>query len=183
MGFRFEAFFNEKRAGRVAALIPPQTTGQMPPKDVTMILFVDAILKKIFIMGRNYPWTRPEKCPCCGNWKVWGHGFARTLFQGFDTPLLLKRYRCPVCRCVIKLRPTTHFTRFQSSIHTIRSALTHRIKNGSWPSGSAKSRQRYWLSNLKRQVHAHLTGLWQPQLMDAFDYFLSKGKIPVSRAI
>ncbi len=49
-----------------------------------------------------------------------GHGFACTIFQGFDSSLLLKRYRCPTCGCIIKLRPSTHFSRFQSSKHTIR---------------------------------------------------------------
>ena len=67
---------------------------------------MDVILKKIFDMGKDFSWTRPEKCPCCGNWKVWRHGFASTLFQGFDSPLLLKRYRCPACVCIIKLRPS-----------------------------------------------------------------------------
>jgi len=161
----------------------PKNRGNRPQQSETMILFVNVILKQIFVMGQNYPWTRPEKCPCCGNWKVWGHGFVRTLFQGYDTPLLLKRYRCPVCGCIIKLRPSSHFSRFQSSIHTIRSTLSNRIKNGTWPPGSAKSRQRYWLSNLKRQIHAHLTGVWQNQLMAAFDCLLSQGKIPVSRCI
>lgn len=148
-----------------------------------MILFVDVILKQIFTMGRDFPWKRPEKCPCCGNWKVWGHGFVSTIFQGFDEPLLLKRYRCPACGGIIKLRPSSHFSRFQSSKHTIRSALVHRITTGRWPRGSAGSRQRHWLYNLKRQVKAHLTEEWKDGLAAAFDYLMSLGRIPVSRSI
>jgi hypothetical protein len=148
-----------------------------------MILFVDVILKKIFDMGKDFQWIRPEKCPCCGNWKIWGHGFASTLLQGFDSPLLLKRYLCPACRCIIKLRPSTHFSRFQSSKHTIRSAIMHRINTGKWPFGSARSRQRHWLCNLKRQVKAHLTEEWKNSLIAAFDYIVSLGRIPVSRSI
>jgi len=136
-------------------------------------------------MGRDFPWSRPKKCPCCGNWKVWGHGFASTIFQGFDDPLLLKRYRCPSCGCIIKLRPLSHFSRFQSSKHTIRSALVYRITKDRWPPGSAGSRQRHWLCNLKRQMKAHLTEEWRDGLATAFDYLMrswrkrkaAKGKV------
>lgn len=157
--------------------------GRLPQTSATMILFVDVILKEIFTMGRNFPWKRPGKCPCCGNWKVWGHGFASTLFQGFDAPLLLKRYRCPACGCIIKIRPSSHFSRFQSSKHTIRSALVHRIDTGKWPIGSAKSRQRNWFHNLKRQAKAHLTEKWKNGLIAAYDYILNLGRIPVSWTI
>lgn len=148
-----------------------------------MILFVDVILKEIVAMGKDFSWTKPAKCPCCGNWKVWGHGFVSTIFQGFDKPLLLKRYRCPACKCIITLRPSSHFSRFQSSKHTIRSALSHRINTGKWPSGSAGSRQRHWLYNLKRQAKALLTEEWKDGLIAAFDYIINLGKIPVSRSI
>ena len=132
---------NKTGGGELLLSSRPKQPGQYSPKtNFTMILFVDVILKKIFDMGKDFSWTRPEKCPCCGNWKLWGH--ASTFFQGFDSPLLLKRYRCPACGCIIKLRPSTHFSRFQSSKHTIRSAIMHRINTGKWPSGSAKSRQR-----------------------------------------
>ena len=148
-----------------------------------MILFVDVILKQIFKMGRDFPWTRPKKCPCCGNWKVWGHGFVSTIFQGFDDPLLLKRYRCPSCGCIIKLRPLSHFSRFQSSKHTIRSALVYRITKDRWPPGSAGSRQRHWLCNLNRQIKAHLTEKWKDGLVAAFDRLMILRRIPVSRSI
>jgi len=48
-----------------------------------MIHFVDVLLKDIFEMGREFPWKKPDKCPCCGNWKVWGHGFVSAFFHGF----------------------------------------------------------------------------------------------------
>jgi hypothetical protein len=146
-----------------------------------MIRFVDVLLKDIFQMGRDFPWERPAQCPCCGNWKVWGHGFVGTFFNGFSSEIWLKRYRCPACGCVVKLRPSSHFHRFQSSKHTIRSSLMLRICTGNWPQGSCKSRQRYWLHNLKRQMKAHLN--WNTGLTEAFDLLADQGKIPVSSLI
>ena len=179
-----EAFFYEEKGGESYRSHPAlNNRGNSPKTNYLMILFVDVILKQIFTMGKDFPWTRPETCPCCGNWKVWGHGFVSTIFQGFDTPLLLKRYRCPACGCVVILRPSSHFSRFQSSKHTIRSAIVHRINTGRWPPGSARSRQRHWLCNLKRQLKAHLTEKWKDGLVAAFDYLLTLGRTPVSRSI
>lgn len=152
-----------------------------PPTGGLMIRFVDVLLKDIFEMGRDFPWKRPDRCPCCSNWKVWGHGFVGAIFNGFSSIIWLKRYRCPACGCVLRLRPVSHFSRFQSSKHTIRSALMHRINTGKWPKGSCKSRQRHWLHNLKRQMKAYLS--WQTRLAEAFDFLINRGKIPVSSSI
>ena len=146
-----------------------------------MILFVEVVLKDIFKKGRDFPWERPERCPCCGNWKVWGHGFVEAIFNGFNSIIWLKRYRCPACGCVLRLRPKSHFSRFQSSKHTIRSTLMLRINTGRWPQGSCKSRQRHWLHNLKRQMKAYLS--WQTKLAEAFDLLINQGGIPVSSSI
>ena len=148
-----------------------------------MIQFVDVILKEIFDQGRNFPWERPSKCPECNRWKVWGHGFVLALFDGFATPLWLKRYRCPDCRCIIQLRPASHFSRFQAPQKTIRSALEKRINHGEWPQGLSPSRMRYWLRNLRLQVRVHLTESWKAGLMAGFDRLIELGRIPVSSAI
>ena len=152
-------------------------------KNRNMIQFAVVILKEIFDQGRNFSWDRPPKCPKCDSVKVWGHGFVSAYFDCFDTPLLLKRYRCPDCGCVITMRPASHFSGFQSSIATIRSALQHRINRGNWPPGLAPARMRYWLRNLKRQIRAHLPQSWKSGLMVSYDYLLGMGKIPVSRSI
>lgn len=154
-----------------------------PPKNRDMIQFVAVILKEIFDQGHNFPWDRPPKCPKCDSFKVWGHGFVPAYFDHFDTPLLLKRYRCPDCGCVIKMRPASHFSRFQSSRSTIRSVLQHRINHGRWPPNHSPARMRHWLSNLKRQIRAHLPHSWKPGLMISYDHILGMGKIPVSRSI
>ena len=156
--------------------------GACAPKEfIWMIHFVDVSLKDIFQMGREYPWERPDKCPCCGNWKVWGHGFVSAFFHGFCSAIWLKRYRCPSCGCIIRMRPASHFTRFQSSRHTIRSNLLHRINTGRWPKDSCKPRQRHWLKNLKRQMMAWLD--WKADLIQAFDLLINQGRIPVTSAI
>ena len=146
-----------------------------------MIHFANAFLKDISRMGKDYPWKRPDRCPCCGHWKIWGHGFVPAFFQGYDMPVFLKRYRCPACGVVIRLRPASHFSRFQSSRHLIRRALLYRIYNGRWHSGSAKSRQRYWLRNLIRHTMAIL-GV-NASLGNAFDILIGQGKTPASCTI
>ena len=152
-----------------------------PQNSIKMIHFVDVLLKDIFQMGREYPWNKPDKCPCCGNWKLWGHGFVSAFFHGFSSAIWLKRYRCPSCGCIIRMRPASHFSRFQSSRHTIGSTLLHRINTGRWPKGSCKSRPRHWLKNLKRQMKAWLDTKTEPA--KAFDLLLNQGRTPVTSAI
>jgi len=148
-----------------------------------MIQFVNVALKVIFAQGRNFLWQRPSECPRCANWKVWGHGHVQCNFEGFSVPLWLKRYRCPECGCIIQMRPSSHFSRFQSSREAIRSALAQRITHGKWPPGQFSGRMRHWLRNLKRQIRVHLTEKWKSGLMKAFDHLAAMGRVPVSRSI
>ncbi len=152
-------------------------------KNRNMIQFVAVILKELFDQGRNFSWDRPPKCPKCDSFKVWGHGFVPAYFDFFDAPLLLKRYRCPDCGGVITMRPASHFSGFQASRTTIRFALQHRTNHGKWPPGLSSARMRHWLSNLKRQIKAHLPHIWKSGLMISYDHLLGMGRIPVSRSI
>jgi hypothetical protein len=114
---------------------------------------------------------------------VWGHGFVFAYFDGFSEGVLLRRYRCPGCGCVIRLRPKGYFPRFQASLDTIRFSLSRRLNRGRWPPGLSRSRQRHWLSALRRKSLAYLGEGWKLGLMGAFDCLLSQGMIPVSRGI
>jgi hypothetical protein len=152
-------------------------------KAIELILFISAKIKDIFELGRKYPWPRPEICLRCNESKVWGHGFTTAYFDGFDSAVILKRYRCPVCGCIIRLRPKGYFHRFQASIETIRSKLSHRLKKGRWPPGLSRSRQAHWLRALRRKAEAYLTQSFKGTLIEAFDHLLFQGKIPVSRSI
>jgi len=149
-------------------------------KDGTMIIFVCANLKEIFIKKRDYAWPKPEVCPRCKMSKLWGHGFVAAYFDDFAGQIQLRRYRCPECCCVIRLRPGGYFRRIQASIRTIRSSLWQRIVRGRYLSGLSRSRQRHWLNGLMRNTVAHLGHGWKDRLLEAFDCFMSMGKVPVS---
>jgi hypothetical protein len=89
-----------------------------------MLWRVPADLKQIHDQGRHFPWPRPECCPRCRNWRVWGHGYVERYFDGFTEALRVKCYRCPACGCVITLRPECHFPRIRSPRQVIRDIFT-----------------------------------------------------------
>ncbi len=146
-----------------------------------MIWVVSVNLKQIFTQERNYPWPRPDHCLRCQSWRVWSHGYCHRFFDSFSRTLLMKCYRCPDCRCVMTARPDSHFSRIHAGCKTIRSHLEHRIAHGLWPvSDLRRSRCRHWLTNLKRQVQAHLTCEWAG-IINGFDRLKQRGVIPVAR--
>jgi len=148
-----------------------------------MIIFVPVLLKDIFEQDRDFVWKRPPCCPRCNHYKVWSHGFVQRIFDGFTTSLSLKCYRCPLCGCVITLRPATHFSYFQASKDTIRFFISERLRTGRWPPTQSHSRHRHWLLNLKKQIKARLSDTWDNGILAAFDYLLSFGQTPVSSSI
>jgi len=148
-----------------------------------MIVFIAVKLKEVFEKGYDYPWIKPKGCPRCGDSKLWGHGYVESFFDGFNDAVLLKRYRCPLCGCIVKLKPIGYFNRFQASITTIRVNISYRLKKGRWPSGLSRSRQGHWLRALRRKVEAYLGKTWKLGMIDAFDHLLSQGHNPVSRSI
>lgn len=146
-----------------------------------MILFVRAKLNDIYAQGRNFNWTKPEQCPRCGSMRLWGHGFVPAYFDQFSNELYLRRFRCPDCNCIIRMKVKGYFARFHAPIHTIRSCLEHRLSCGRWLTALSTSRQRHWLAALKRKAMA-LFGV-ATDLMAAFKRLISRGIVPVSRAI
>ena len=151
-----------------------------PSKSDSMILFIDVDLKKVSLLGEKFPWQKPAVCPCCLRSHVWGHGFSSTLFDGFIKPLLMKRYICPACGCVMKCRPKSHFTRIQTAIDTIRSYLAGRVETGRWP--GSPERGRHWPRALKCQVVVRLSLVMRNRLLEAFDLLWRLGIVPVSRS-
>ena len=148
-----------------------------------MIIYVSAMIKEIFSLGKRYPWPRPKQCPCCAGRRVWGHGFVLALFDGFDEGLWLRRFRCPLCGCVVRLRPEGYLSRFQASVESIRLSLSHRLEKGRWPPFLSRSRQGHWMRALRRKSEAYLGKLWRGGLMEAFDHLLCRARNPVSRSI
>ena len=122
-----------------------------------MVIFSDVKLKELFKKERDYPWQKPKNCPCCNSQRLWGHGFAEAIFDGYARPLLLKLYHCPDCRSITRLRPKGYFKRFQAPIETIRSSITLKSKNNRWLPGINRSRQGHWIKALKKRIKAYLT--------------------------
>jgi hypothetical protein len=148
-----------------------------------MVIFVKVKLKELFKKARKYPWKRPDNCPHCNSHKVWGHGYAQSNFDGYNEPLLLKLYRCPVCGCVIRLRPAGYFKRFQAKIKTIRLCISHKEKHQKWLSSLSRTRQRHWFRALRRRITAYFGDTWFHGLLKAFDHFMTQGHVPVTRSI
>jgi hypothetical protein len=148
-----------------------------------MIIFVKVKLKEIFKKSKKYPWPRPELCLRCEASHLWGHGYVASYFDGFDQPFYLKRYRCPVCGCIFKLKPAGYLKRFQASISTIRCSIHCRLKKGCWLPGCSRSRQNHWFKALLRKIKAYLGNQWDGQVLRAFDLLIARGRNPASRAI
>jgi hypothetical protein len=86
---------------------------------------------------------------------AWGHGLGVIFFDGIPGAVYLNRFRCPVCRCVMRFQPKGYFKRFQAGIQRIYACLRQRIINGArYETGISRSRQRNWLRALQRQVVA-----------------------------
>jgi hypothetical protein len=148
-----------------------------------MIAFFDLDLNHIAQGSGDYPWPCPSACARCGHRKVWGHGLVPIIIKGFAAALMIRRYRCPICGCIIRLRPRGYFKRHQSDTATIRRTLAHRLVSGRWPPGCGCSSARHWLRALKHQALAVLGVPALSDLIAAFDRLLDLGRVPVSRSI
>ena len=154
-----------------------------PKTGVPMILSFCVSIKEIVEQGRTFAWPRPRVCPRCHGDRVWGHGFVGGFFDGFVEQVLLRRWRCPDCRCVMKARPEGYFDRFQAPMRSIRSSIACRLKTGRWPPGSSRSRHGHWLRSLRRMIQARLGVQWMDRAVEGFDHLIEAGFIPVSRSI
>ena len=148
-----------------------------------MIAFFDLDLNRIAQSSHDYPWPRPDACGRCGHDKVWGHGLVYMIIEGFAAALKIRRYRCPMCGCIIRLRPKGYFIRHQSERAAIRRMLLHRLETGGWPIGCITNRARHWLAALKRNAMAVFGFEGLKDLMAAFDRLVELGRVPVSRTV
>lgn len=154
------------------------------PTNKILILFVEVCVKTLVEVGRQYRWERPERCPKCRGVRVWGHGYVAAYFdEAGSQSVYLKRYRCPECRVVIRLRPSGYWRRIQATVATVRQCVLDRLEKGRWPPGSNPARQRHWLRALKRQVRTHLGISSAQDLAQGFSELLRRGVGAVSRAV
>jgi hypothetical protein len=167
----------------VSTLRQRKRAGRIPVHKVSLLLLqVDVCVKDIFEQGKLFPWPRPPDCPRCHG-RIWGHGFVGAYFDGFAGALFLRRYRCPDCKLTVRLRPLSHWPRFQVSILIILSCLSHRLRLGRWPVGLSRQRQGHWLRSLIRQVRWHLGMGWAGDLLEGLKRLWRRGVVPVSRSI
>jgi hypothetical protein len=153
-------------------------------EEQVLILFMDLCVKTLAGLGRNYRWQRPECCPRCAGVRVWGHGFVVAYFDVAGAQcVFLKRYRCPECRVVIRVRPLGYWKRIQASVEAVRQCVIDRIGTGRWPPGSNPARQRHWLRALKRQVVAQLGMSFAQRLEEGLEELLRRGICAVSRSV
>ena len=135
-----------------------------------MILEVNSDVKEINArdMGRGYDWPRPDRCPRCSGVRIWGHGFVWAFFESLQAGLYLKRYLCPCCGCVIRMKPAGYFSRFSVTVAKIKSSVASRAGKGPWLKDLGANRQRHWLRSLTHQVTAHLGLGWLSRLVEGF---------------
>lgn len=170
--------------GGLWELPPEPCTGLVAlQKDVLMIFSVLVSLKEIVERGRDFPWPRPKKCPRCEGPRIWGHGFITAFFDGFAGEVWLRRYRCPECGCVLRVRPSGYFERVQAPISAVRSCISFRLAHGRWPPGGSRCRHGHWLRSLSRKVCAWFGQGWINRLVEGFDELLRRGENPVNRRI
>ncbi len=160
---------------------PGDNRGIRPSKHTFLVIFVELEVKDLLQLGREFPWPKPERCPRCRG-RIWGHGFVSAYFDGYDQPFWLKRYRCPDCGCVIRLRPRGYFKRFQTAIMTIRDCLIYWIDHHRWKAGPSPPRQRHWFKALRRQLLFRWGLNRTEDLLKGFDWLWSQEIIPVSRS-
>ena len=173
-----------RREGTVGASSSLRVRQSPTTQNKFLIVFVEVCVKTVAALGRDYPWQRPAVCPRCGGVRVWGHGFVGAYFdEAGGEMVMVKRYRCPECRVVIRLRPTGYFRRIQASIAAVRACVAHRLGEGRWPPGSNSERQRHWLRGLRRQVLAHLGMDYGERLMEGFEELVGRGICAVSRSV
>lgn len=185
MGLWKGAFFIGMRRRVFRELSAPDKTLRCAKhqKGGEMILPVVAILKEICEKGREYLWPKPKACPKCGAGRLWGHGFVAAYFDGAVEGIYLRRYRCPDCGCVVRLKPAGYFKRFQASIEAIRSCVCGRCDKARSRVVVSRTREGHWFRALKRKAKAYLGDSFGGGVPEAFEQLLGMGKIPVSRSM
>lgn len=144
-----------------------------------MIIPVEIDVNQLIKLGKKFIWgeTKPS-CPKCDQ-PLWWHGFVPAYLDCFAEPVFLRRLYCPYCKSVHRLRPKSHWPRFQSSIKTIKQTIFHRQGQDRWRPDLPRSRQRQWWYRLRRKACLCLDLSFGGSLSDAFVMLVQAGVIPV----
>lgn len=146
------------------------------------VIFVKVDVKQLVALGRKYPWSKPEACPECGQ-HLWWHGFVSAYLASEPEAVCLRSLVCPHCHSVHRLRPDSHWSRFWSSIYSIKETINYRQLHGRWRPDLPRSTQRQWWWRLRRKARLCLGLNWGSCWLAAFHALLSMGAIPVSRVM
>jgi len=167
-----------KNGGRSSRFYPP--IKNMKIERVIMIIECKVSIKNILEQEKEFTWPRPESCPKCGDTVIWGHGFVLCYFSFLASGIFLKRYRCPCCGCIIKMKPSGFFKQVRTPIKMIKIFLEKRIKNNKYLRGIPRNTQHHWFVNLKRNIEACLGEIYKNRLLDGFQRLIDMNVIPVS---
>lgn len=144
-----------------------------------MVIVAEIDVNQLAALGKEFSWEKPSACPKCDG-HLWWHGFVLAYLACFGQPLYFRRLFCPHCLTVHRLRPDSHWPRFQSSIDTITQAINHRQRTGRWCPQLPRPRQRQWWRRLKKNALGCLGLSYNGALFAAFLALFSVGAIPVS---
>ena len=148
-----------------------------------MIINQEINIVDVFRLEKGYEYIRPEQCPRCNCFKIWGHGYVERYFDGYDTCLYLKRWICVDCGCVISIRPLNYFARHHSITPIIFSTLEQRISTGFWSRDSGITRQRggHWLRALKINIKLLFGNELVGRFLTGFQQLITIDQCPVLR--
>lgn len=92
--------------------------------------------------------TKNPNCPDCLA-KTWGHGWVSRILDDGE-PCLIRRFKCPKCRKIMRCLPESHWPFLRSSKETVLSALKVRFVSAHWPTGTPRQRAGHWLKKFAR---------------------------------
>lgn len=144
-----------------------------------MVIFVDIDVNQLATLGKNFLWLKPSVCPKCGG-HLWWHGFVLAYLACLADAVFFRRLFCPHCNSVHRLRPSSHWRRFQSSTTTIEQVIAHRQYNARWCLDLPRPRQRQWWRRLKKKSLLCLGLSFVGSLFDSFLALIGSGAIPVN---
>jgi len=152
--FKLEDLSHSVNGSRMAGRVFNRIMNPNRPstKNDSLILHFDVDVKRLVEEGKDFPWPRPHRCPCCQGRRLWGHGYAYRYFEGFSHGLWMKRYRCPDCGAVHTLRPRQFYKGFHYSRLSILLSLLSRIIHGRWLKCLPRQVQQYWFKGLRFQA-------------------------------
>jgi transposase-like protein len=109
-----------------------------------LILYFAVDVKRLYELGKGYPWQKPARCPVCRSDRLWGHGFVRRYFEPFEQPVWIKRYRCPDCGAVHTMRPDTYLEGLRYPLAVILLCLCIKTCSNRFAGLTYQLQQAWW---------------------------------------